>query len=95
MLIGYSVDTDILLSTRVLKSSEGTVFERVISSVKTGVMMTLTALVAIIVGLIFSQSEVLTEMFLVLLIGLIADLFMTWIQNVGILRWYVEKKVHQ
>ncbi len=35
MLIGYSVDTDILLSTRVLKRKEGRVIERVYSAMKT------------------------------------------------------------
>ena len=34
MLIGYSVDTDILLSTRVLKQKEGTVMDRIYSSIK-------------------------------------------------------------
>ena len=44
MLIGYSVDTDILLTTRVLKRKEGTEMDRVIGAFKTGIMMTLTAL---------------------------------------------------
>jgi len=90
MLIGYSVDTDILLTTRVLKRQEGTVFDRVIGAAGTGLTMTFTAIAAVLVALIFTQSETLKQIMLILLIGLIFDLLNTWIQNVGILRIYME-----
>jgi len=92
MLIGYSVDTDILLSTRVLKRTEGTTMERVYGAMKTGMMMTVTTLVAITIAFIFSQSEVLHQILLVIIIGLLIDIINTWIQNAGILRWYIEHK---
>jgi len=92
MLVGYSVDTDMLLTTRLLKRKEGTVFERTISSVKTGMMMTLTTMGALIVGLIFVQSNVIRQIMIIVLIGLFVDIINTWIQNVGILRYYIEKK---
>ncbi len=92
MLIGYSVDTDILLSTRVLKRKEGTEMQRVYGAISTGIMMTLTTLTAVTIGLIFTQSAVIRQIMIILLIGLIADLINTWIQNVGILRLYLEKK---
>ncbi|MFP4401253.1 MAG: protein translocase subunit SecF [Candidatus Woesearchaeota archaeon] len=92
MLIGYSVDTDILLTTRVLKRKQGTVFERIMSAFETGFTMNLTTLAAITAGLIFSQSDVLSQIMLILFIGLMIDMVNTWIQNVGILRLYVEKK---
>jgi len=92
MLIGYSVDTDVLLSTRVLKRKEGTVMERVRGAMKTGLTMSGTTLTAVIVALIFVKSEVIGQIMLILLIGLLVDLVMTWIQNVGILRLYLEKE---
>jgi len=92
MLIGYSVDSDILLSTKVLKRKEGTVFERVCSAAKTGLTMATTTLVALTIALIFAQSEVLKQIMIILLIGLIVDIMNTWLQNAGILRWYMEKK---
>jgi len=95
MLIGYSVDTDMLLSTRVLKRKEGTVFERVISSLKTGILMNVTTLSAIVVALLFTQSEVIGQIMIILLIGLLVDIVNTWLQNVGILRYYLEKKHRQ
>ena len=92
MLIGYSVDTDILLSVRVLKRKEGTVMDRIVSSIKTGMTMTVTAIISTVVALLVTQSEVIRQIMLILLIGLIADIFNTWIQNVGLLRIYVERK---
>lgn len=92
MLIGYSVDTDILLTTRVLKRKEGTLMERIFGAIKTGFMMTATALAAVLIGLYFTQSEIIKQIMIILLIGLLVDLINTWIQNVGILRLYLEKK---
>lgn len=94
MLIGYSVDTDILLTTKVLKrkAEGGTIFERTVGALRTGVTMTITALVASIIGLIFTQSDTIRQIMLITTIGLVFDLIYTWFQNAGILRWYMEKK---
>ena len=92
MIIGYSVDTDILLSTRVIKEKKGTVMSRVYSAFKTGLTMNATTLVTVLVGLFVSQSPELKQIFTILLIGLIIDIINTWIQNVGILRLYLERK---
>lgn len=92
MLIGYSVDTDILLSTRVLKRKTGTVLDGILSAMKTGFTMSTTTLIAILVALFFAQSVILKQIMIILLIGLLVDLPNTWIQNAGILRWYLERK---
>jgi len=92
MLVGYSVDTDILLSTRVLKNSTGTVYERIVSTFKTGITMTGTTFAAAFVSLIFSQSAVIREIMIIICIGLIADVLFTWVQNAGVLRWHLEMR---
>ena len=94
MLIGYSVDTDILLTNRILKRTEGTLNERIFGAFKTGITMTLTSLLAIIIALIISMSfsALLTQIFTVLAIGLSFDLLNTWITNVSLLKWHVETK---
>jgi len=92
MLIGYSVDTDILLSTRVLKRNDGTIMERIYGAMKTGLTMSLTTLSAIVVSLFFVQSDIIKQIMVILFIGLLVDLVMTYIQNVGILRLYLERK---
>jgi len=93
MLIGYSVDTDILLTNRVLKRY-GEVNSKILSAFKTGMTMTTTSIVAVGVALIFaiSFSVVLTQIFTILFIGLAFDLLNTWITNVSILKWYVVSK---
>ena len=58
---------------------------------KTGLTMTLTTLVAVLVALIFTQSDVIRQIMVILLVGLFVDMLYTWIQNVGILRLYLEK----
>ena len=95
MLIGYSVDTDMLLTSRVLRRKEGSVMDRVYSALKTGLTEVATTTCAILVGLMVSQSGVIREVMFVLLVGLIVDIPMTWVQNVAILRKYMEKKGHE
>ena len=92
MLIGYSIDTDILLTTRVLKGKEGTVHDRVIGSLKTGLTMTIAAIAAVVIAYFSTQSEMLKQIMLILFLGLVADIINTWITNVSLLRWYVEKR---
>ena len=94
MLIGYSVDTDILLTNRVLKRHEDSLNRRIFSAFKTGITMTLTSLMAIIFALliIMSFSAVLTKIFTILVIGLSFDILNTWITNVSLIKWYVKSK---
>lgn len=92
MLVGYSVDTDMLLATRLLRRKEGTIFDRTISSLKTGAMMSLTTMGALIAGIIFVESAVIRQIMLIVIIGLAVDNMSTWIQNVAILRYYLERK---
>jgi preprotein translocase subunit SecF len=95
MMIGYSVDIDILLTTNVLKRKEGSIFEKIAKAFKTGVLMSFTTFIAIIVALFITSSEVIKQIMIILLIGLLVDQVSTWIQNVGILRLYLnnlEKK---
>ena len=93
MLIGYSVDTDIMLTTRLLKR-EGEINKNIYSAFKTGITMTLTTFTAIAVALFITQSfsNVLEQIFSILLIGLIFDIFNTWVTNASLLKWYLERK---
>jgi preprotein translocase subunit SecF len=93
MLIGYSVDSDILLTTRVLKR-QGKLNDKLAGAFHTGIIMTSTTIAAVTVLLIVSwagQVVVVEEISAVLLMGLIFDILNTWLTNVGILKWYVLK----
>jgi preprotein translocase subunit SecF len=95
MLIGYSVDTDILLTNRVLRRHEDlTLNQKLFGAFKTGITMSLVSLIAIFVALLLikSFSVTLTQIFTILVIGLAFDIFNTWITNVSIIKWYVLSK---
>ncbi|MFA4887814.1 MAG: hypothetical protein WC595_06400 [Candidatus Nanoarchaeia archaeon] len=92
LIIGYSVDTDILLTTWALKKREKSLFERMFHSMKTGLTMTAAAIAVMIIGIIFSNVVVIREMFIVILLALITDIFATYLTNAGILTWYCQKK---
>lgn len=89
MIIGYSVDTDILLSTRILKET-GNYLENFYDAFKTGTTMTLTTLSAVTTTYIFAQSTTLQQIMIVIMIGLVIDLVNTWMQNASILHLYTE-----
>lgn len=91
MIIGYSVDTDILLSSRVLKTSEGTIISRIIGAFKTGVTMQFTTTVVTLVAYVATNSAVVEQIMLILFIGMIGDIFFTWTMNAGILYWYAKR----
>lgn len=91
MLIGYSVDTDILLTTRLIRES-GPVKEKIRGALKTGLTMSFTTIGALSALLISGISPVLSQIAMVLLIGISIDIINTWLQNSVLLRWYVEKK---
>ena len=94
MLIGYSVDTDILLTTAVLKKRGGTLNERIYRSFKTGTFMTLTGLLAVIPAffIVTGLPDSFRQIFLILGIGLSADLINTWLTNSSIIKWYADYK---
>jgi preprotein translocase subunit SecF len=94
MLIGYSVGTDILLTSRVLRRRNESVNSASFGAFKTGITMTLTAIASMAVGLIFVYrfGTVLNQIFIIILIGLLYDILNTWLTNVLIIKWYAESK---
>jgi preprotein translocase subunit SecF len=94
MLIGYSVDSDILLTMRVLKR-QGKLDEKLAGAFRTGIIMTSTtiaAAAAMLVVAFLAQITVFAEISAVLLIGLFFDVMNTWLTNAGIIKWYAIKK---
>ncbi len=92
LTLGYSVDTDILLTTRVLKTKEGHPEDRFKSAFKTGITMTSTTLVALFALYFVTTSVVIIQIASILLIALVVDLINTWLLNANLLRWYMERK---
>lgn len=94
MLIGYSLDTDILLTTRVLKR-KGDIRENAFEALKTGLTMTLTGLLSF--SVIYITSHILrislyNQIASIALIGLIGDIFTTWGINAVLLIHFAKKE---
>ena len=90
LLIGYSVDSDILLNNHILRRS-GEFYESTHRAMRTGVTMTVTAMTAMLVMAIsawFFGVGLLTSIGLILFVGLAADLMNTYLLNLSMLRWY-------
>jgi preprotein translocase subunit SecF len=90
MLIGYSVDSDILLNDYVIRRG-GSFYESVEAAMETGITMTLTSLLAMVVltvTAVLLGVPLLRDIGFVLSVGLTVDLMNTYMMNVEILRWY-------
>jgi preprotein translocase subunit SecF len=90
MLIGYSVDSDLLLNNHVLRR-HGDFYESTYRAMRTGVTMTLTAIIAMAVMTAVASAfaiPLLPAIGLVLVFGLLTDLMNTYMLNVSLLRWY-------
>lgn len=91
LLLGYSVDTDILLTTRVIKT-EGNLNRKVKGAMKTGLTMAGTTGTALIVLYFISGSGTIAQIASILVIGLVFDVINTWLLNAELLKWYVSGK---
>ncbi len=94
MLIGYSVDTDILLTNKVLRREGRSLNQKLFDAFKTGITMTLTSLFAVVAALLIigQFSSVLHQILSIMAIGLCFDIFNTWVTNVSIIKWYAISK---
>jgi len=95
MLIGFSLDTDILLSIRVLKRTEGTPASRAFGAMKTGFMMNGAAITAFgVLAIIAWWLNVPTyfQIGAVVVMGAFADFATTWCANAVTILWYAERK---
>ncbi len=91
LLIGYSVDTDILLTSRLTKRA-GAVADNLRSAFRTGITMSTATLAALAALLLSGASAVLSTIAIVLFIGILVDVLNTWVTNAGLLVWYLHRK---
>lgn len=95
MLIGYSIDTALLSSIRILKRTEDTPVVRAFGAMKTGVTMTAAAIMTFAILLVVSYVTFIPTYFEisgVVLAGLIADIFTTWLGNTPMVLAYRMRK---
>jgi preprotein translocase subunit SecF len=95
MLVGFSLDTDILLTMRVVKRKENEPKIRAFEAFKTGTTMSLALMLSFICLFVLSlitHIGVYYEISTVAIAGLIGDMIATWGLNAVIVLAYMEKK---
>lgn len=95
MLIGYSIDSEIMMNERMLKRKGSTNLEKLNGALKTGITMSGTALASMFALLAVSYYANITVLFnisLVLIMGLSADMIASWCTNAVLILWYLESK---
>ncbi len=94
MLVGFSLDTDILLTMRMLKR-RGDPRDKAHDAMKTGLTMSVMAIVAfsaLFILATLTHIPTYYEISSVALAGLVGDMFATWGINAVMLLWYAEKR---
>ncbi len=95
MLLGFSLDTDILLTMRMLKRA-GDPREKAFGALNTGVTMSVTAFFAFLILYLvslYTHISIYSEISMVALAGLFGDMFATWGINAVILLMHTEGKL--
>ena len=90
MIIGYSVDSDILLNNHVIRR-HGSFYDSAYRAMRTGVSMTVTSIAAMSTMAVvawYLGIPLLDDIALILVFGLCADLMNTYMMNMSLLRWY-------
>lgn len=94
MIIGYSVDNNLLLTKRAITPGEKPLNKRIYGAFKTGMLMDLTALAAVLPAFFFFQGlpDTFRQIFLIMALGLFFDMINTFMMNAGIIKWYCDRK---
>ncbi|MEM2974505.1 MAG: hypothetical protein QW112_02680 [Candidatus Micrarchaeia archaeon] len=96
MMAGLSLDTDMMLTIKTLKRTEGTPRERAYEAFRTGFAMTTTTFAGFgmlfLLGLV-THISAYYQIGAIGVVGLIGDLIMTWCFNAVLVLWYSEGKL--
>lgn len=94
MLVGFSLDTDILLTVRILKRGLREPRTSAFEAMKTGITMSFSAMLAFaalfVVGE-FTNIAIYQDISRIVLAGLVGDLIGTWLLNAVIMIYHVER----
>lgn len=97
LIFGYAVNTNILLSTNILRRKGGTPRERASRAMNTGIKMSSTSAVAMIALNLMTKAPELKQISAILVIGILVDMLNTWLLNSGLLLRHkvgTEEKYH-
>jgi preprotein translocase subunit SecF len=93
MLIGFAIDTNMLLTIRAFKRTEGVAKERIYDAMRTAITMNVAGIAAfgvlLSISIIF-QIETYYQIGAVAMIGGLVDIIATWCGNAVLVLWFTE-----
>ena len=92
MLIAYTVDTNIVLTTKVLHATPEKFYKEYKIALITGLTLIATVTTTMIITQFVSTSHLLVNIAQILSVGFVNDLAYTWILNAGLLEIMVRKR---
>lgn len=92
MLIAYTVDTNIVLTTKVLRTTPEEFKKKYRLALTTGLTLIATITITMTAVVFLSASTLLVNVAQVLVIGFLSDLPFTWIMNAGLLEMHVYRR---
>ena len=85
LIFGYAVNTNILLSTNIIKRKGGTDRDRAGRAMSTGMKMSSTSAAAMIILNLATTAPELNQISAVIAIGILIDMVNTWLLNSGLI----------
>ncbi len=85
LIFGYAVNTNILLSTNILRRKGGKPRNRASRAMNTGIKMSTTSATAMVVLNLFTTAPQLQQISAVIVLGILVDMVNTWLFNSGVL----------
>lgn len=92
MLIAFTVDTNIVLTSKMVAYGSESFISRYKKAFLTGATLTATITATMVIVLFLSSSKLLVNIAEILVIGFVTDLVYTWILNAGMLEIYFNRK---
>jgi len=91
MLMGWSVDSEVLFDTKILKETEGDPKKRAVGAMKTAMTMSAAIFASLSALYIVSTSTLIKDIALVMMLGAVFDIINTWFQSLAMVLWYAER----
>jgi len=93
MLMGWSVDSEVLFDSKLLREAGGgDPKKKAINAMKTAMTMSAAIFASLLALYFVSTARMVKEIALVLLLGAFFDIINTWFQSLSMVLWYVERQ---
>lgn len=92
MLIAYTVDTNIVLTSKIVGSGTGDFKTKYRKAFTTGITLITTITITMFLVILLSSSKLLVNIGEILVVGFLSDLPYTWIFNAGLLEFWFGRR---